>query len=292
MNTLRIVSNQQKQHQQRQAQRNRNKQIINNKTTAKTTTKNNKDKTIQNKNGGISLITSYNPFDSKPSTKEISKMTDNELTDIMSKYNDLRRTTLISQPCILCGIYDIFFKQLCLSIIRRLDNDVIEQILVHYLDKSLIYCAKDLIHKIEIQQSENDDSDSGNNINNNNNNENFNPEAILDNIWIAVSGKKYASLELLNYEAIVTLLYAMSNDCNICIECKKQHKIYLVEEEKKDNNNNNNGSKNKKNKDKNKHNEFDTIPNEKDWLLKLIQTLSKYGLSFEKCIKNVSFKLG
>eukprot|EP01084_Bolivina_argentea_P098623 177225_1 len=94
-----------------------------------------------NKNASkLSVILSYSKMKARPVTKLISEINDNELTQIISRYNNLRRTTLINQPCLLCGIYDIYFLQLIISIINKTNIKYIQQRLMQFLTKSLIYC--------------------------------------------------------------------------------------------------------------------------------------------------------
>ncbi len=91
-----------------------------------------------NKNASkLSVILSYSKMAARPVTKLISEINDSDLTQIIGKYNNLRRTTLINQPCLLCGIYDLYFLQFVITIINKMNIKYIQSKLMQFLTKSL-----------------------------------------------------------------------------------------------------------------------------------------------------------
>eukprot|EP01083_Nonionella_stella_P052183 138537_1 len=178
----------------------------------------------------LSVILSYSKAQARPVTKPISQLKDTQLSTIIDKYNNLRRTTLIDQPCLLCGIYDLYFLAFILAIVKRVNIKLINQKLMQFLTKSLIYCLIGMHRQ--------------------------NMDAPLD-----INVIRDTTLDLLNYEAIHTLLSCITNQCDICYHCRVKY--------------------NTQNKGKNTSDK---------WFSALLSTLVNHGFNLNKVIKNASLK--
>ena len=175
----------------------------------------------------LSVIVSYSKLSARATTKSVAEMGDDELDRILSKYNDLRRTTLINGPCILCGIYDYYFLQFLVSIVRRAEAQRIEQDLFRFITKSLIYCV------------------------------------VMDDVG-SFDVLRDTTLDLLNFEALHSLLMALNRSFIPCARCTAQHGL--------------SGSAQSAQR----------IPRE--WISKVLNVLIRHGLNLRKMVKNAALE--